>query len=135
MSMTRPAALNSEPNVTPMIDVLLVVLIVFMLSVIRVYHTMDVQLPEVCAVVCESSPPIVLEVLPGPAYRINRQTVAAADLLARLRSIYGPRPEKIIQVAGHPAARYSDIVGAMDLAKAAGVLEIGIVPKDLASGR
>jgi|SRR5689334_6503472 biopolymer transport protein TolR len=135
MPMPRSAALNAEPNVTPMIDVLLVVLIVFMVAMVRVYHTMDVQLPEACSGVCDASQPIVLEVLPGPTYRINRQAVAAADVLVRLRSIYGPRPDKIIQVAGHPAVRYSDVFAAMDVAKAAGVREIGIVPKDIANAR
>src|SRR5215467_15359370 len=120
--------LNAEPNVTPMIDVLLVVLIVFMMMVVRVYHTMDVVLPEPCVGACDASQPIVLEVLPGPEYRINRQPVAAADLFDRLRTIYAPRPEKIIQVAGSPSARYSDIFAAMDVAKAAGVRAIGIVP-------
>ncbi len=138
MSVTRPAVLavpNAEPNVTPMIDVLLVVIIVFMVAMVRVYHTMDAQLPQACSGVCADSPPIVLEVLPGPDYRINREPVAARDLRERLRSIYAVRPEKIIQVAGDPAVRYSDIVAAMDVAKAAGVREIGIVPKGLGATR
>jgi biopolymer transport protein ExbD len=124
-----------ESSQTPMIDVLLVVIIVFMVAMVRVYHTIDVVLPQACVGVCEASQPIVLEVLPGPAYRINRLPVAQPDLLAQLRSIYSARPEKIIQVAGHPAASYSDVVAAMDIAKSAGVRVIAVPPRELVSRR
>lgn len=135
MPIARQGTLSAEPNVTPMIDVLLVVIIVFMVAMVGVYHTMDVQLPDTCSGVCEASQPIVLEVLPGPAYRINHRPVAEADLLAELRRIYWARPEKIIQVAGHGAVRYSDVFAAMDVAKTAGVRAIGIVPKEVGDAR
>jgi biopolymer transport protein TolR len=134
MPVTRQP-LSAEPNVTPMIDVLLVVIIVFMVAMVRVYHTMDVQLPETCSAVCEASEPIVLEVLPGPTYRINRRAIADGDLGAALRDVYRARPEKIIQVAGYPTARYADVIAAMDVAKAAGVRAIGIAPKELSNAR
>ncbi|HSQ28886.1 MAG TPA: biopolymer transporter ExbD [Gemmatimonadaceae bacterium] len=123
----RPAA---EPNLTPMIDVLLVLIIVFMVVAVQVHRTIDVNLPEQCSGVCAANHPIVLEVLPGPAYRINQRSVPPAELLAELRGIYWARPEKIIQVAGYPQARYDEVIEAMDLAKSAGVRVIGIAPKD-----
>ena len=127
-----PAALhagfNAEPNVTPMIDVLLVMLIVFMVAIMRVHRTIDTQLPQPCAGVCDASPRIVLEVLPGPRYRINWVDVAPNELLARLRSIYATRPEKIIEVSGHRGVRYDNVVTAMDIAKSAGVSVIAIAP-------
>ena len=135
MTANRGRALTAEPNVTPMIDVLLVVLIVFMVAMVRVHHTMDVQLPQVCTGLCEASDPIVLEVLPGPTYRINRSPVAPGELLARLRRIYEPRPEKIIEVAGSGAIRYADVFTAMDIAKSAGVVEIAVAPKGLMGAR
>src|SRR5689334_10638662 len=110
MRATRVSALTAEPNVTPMIDVLLVVLIVFMVASVRVYHTMDVQLPQACSAFCQASTPIVLEVLPGPTYRINRRPVPPGELEAQLRTIYGPRAEKIIEVAGNGAVRYAEVV-------------------------
>jgi biopolymer transport protein TolR len=124
-----------EPNITPMIDVLLVLLIVFMVMVVQVHQSMDVALPVPCNGVCAGGEPIVLEVRPGPTYWINRAPVSAADLLPRLRWIYAGRPEKLIQVAGHPGVRYDDIVAAMDVAKAAGVRVIGIAPKALSGTR
>ena len=135
MPAKTQSVLSAEPNVTPMIDVLLVVLIVFMVAMIRVYHTMDVVLPSPCAGggSCEASTPIVLEVLPGPTYRINKRPVSERDLLSELNRIYSPRPEKIIQLAGDPSVRYDDIMAAMDVAKSAGVRVIGVAPKALSA--
>lgn len=128
--MTAPSRTiaNAEPNITPMIDVLLVLLIIFLMAIPQM-RTIDATLPQPCIGVCAGGDEIVLEVLPGPSYRLNRQTVAASDLLPHLAGVYRGRPEKIIQIAGHPGARYSDIVAAMDLARSAGVKVIGIAPK------
>jgi|SRR5690242_6873261 biopolymer transport protein TolR len=129
---------SAEPNVTPMIDVLLVLLIVFMVASVQMHHTMDAQLPErgCNTAVCEDSRQIVLEVLAGPTYRINAAPVAPGDLLDQLSSIYRDRPEKIIQVAGHPGAHYEDVVSAMDIARSAGIRVISIAPREsyLAAG-
>jgi biopolymer transport protein TolR len=129
MTVATTPRFSAEPNVTPMIDVLLVMLIVFMVAMMRVHHTMDVQLPQPCVVACGSGTQIVLEVLPGPRYRIDQTDVVAIDLLPRLKSIYAPRPEKVIQVAGSPGVRYNDVVAAMDVAKSAGVLVIAVSPR------
>jgi biopolymer transport protein ExbD len=120
---------SAEPNVTPMIDVLLVLLIVFMVVAIRVHRAIDTQLPQPCAGMCEGSEQIVLEILPGPSYRINQRAVPTSQLFATLEGIYRLRPEKVIEIAGHPGVRYDDVVAAMDIAKSAGVRAIGIAPK------
>ena len=130
MSNEKSVAPASEMNVTPMLDVLLVLLIIFMAASIRVHLTMDGELPIACAGVCEGTNSIVLEVLPGPSYRINKAPVAPEALREKLVSIYAGRPEKIIQVAGHPGATYQDVINAMDVAKGAGVRVVGIAPRD-----
>jgi len=130
MSNEKPAVAVSEMNVTPMLDVLLVLLTIFMAASIRVYLTMDGQHLLPCEGVCEASTSIVLEVLPGPAYRINKTPVPGEALRERLASIYAARPEKIIQIAGYPGASYQDVVSAMDMAKSAGVRVVGILPSD-----
>jgi biopolymer transport protein TolR len=134
MSPAATRVMNAEPNVTPMIDVLLVLLIVFMIANIRVRMTMDAVLPLDCAGACaaEANTEIVLEVLPGPTYRINGTLVnAAGSLLARIDQLYRGRPDKIIYVAGRPGVHYEDVIEAMDIARAAGVRVIGIPPKNL----
>jgi biopolymer transport protein ExbD len=110
--------------------VLLVLLIIFMAASIRVHVTMDGQLPLACAGACEGTSSIVLEVLPGPAYRVNKTPVPVDALRERLASIYSTRPEKIIQIAGYTGATYQDVVSAMDIAKSAGIAIVGIAPKD-----
>jgi biopolymer transport protein ExbD len=122
-------AISAEPNVTPMIDVLLVLLIVFMVMVVKVHHTLDVQLPQPQSGPSDGAVPIVLEVLPGPAYRINTKTVDPGHLGERLAGMYRDRPEKIIQIAGDPKATYKEVATAIDVARSAGVRVVGIVPR------
>ena len=129
MTHATPAVPNAEPNITPMIDVLLVLLIVFMMMAVQVHRSVDVQLPEPCIGGCVGAPAIVLEVLPGPRYRLNQRPIQSSDLLGELTATYRGRPDKTIQVAGKTGVRYSDVVNAMDVAKSAGATVIGIVPK------
>lgn len=125
--------LENEPNVVPMIDVLLVLLIIFMAALPSMRKAIDVQLPDPnpSTVANPNSDQIVLEVLPGPEYSINQKIkVDKAGLGPELKRIYDPRPEKIIFVKGDPAAKYQDVIEAMDIARGAGVKVIGVPPKD-----
>ena len=135
MSADKSPVAVSELNVTPMLDVLLVLLIIFMAASIRVRRTVDGSLSVPCAGLCEGSREIVLEVLPGPRYRINKSDVPSGELREQLATIYAARPEKIIQLAGHPGVTYQDVVTAMDIAKSAGVRVVGIAPRDAYLGR
>jgi biopolymer transport protein TolR len=135
--MRRPAspAPSSELNVTPMLDVLLVLLVIFMAS-IQARHAMDVQLPAPCVGACRGGDtPIVLEVLPGRHYRLNSAAISEADLPARLRAVYSGRPDKVLQVAGARNAVYQDVLNAMDVARGAGVQVIGVPSSDLSRSR
>ena len=124
--------LTNEINVTPMIDVLLVLLIIFMLVVPMSRKAIDLQLPDPTEQKSDANPPpqIVLEVLPGQKYLINKEPVTKTDLLKRLTEIYKDRPEKIIFVKGDPKVKYEDVIYAMDVSRGAGVKVIGISPKE-----
>ena len=135
MSMTPGGAkgLTNDINVTPMIDVLLVLLIIFMLVVPMSRKAIDLQLPDPTDQPQSSNPPpqIVLEVLPGNKYMVNKSPIPKEQLGAELKKIYDPRPEKIIFVKGAPkGVKYSDVIYAMDVARGAGVKVIGVSPKD-----
>jgi biopolymer transport protein TolR len=103
------SALTNEINVTPMIDVLLVLLIIFMMVIPMSRKAIDLQLPDPTPDDTNSGPPpsqIVLEVLPGNTF-------------------------KIIFVKGDPTVKYSDVINAMDVARGAGVKVIATTPKDV----
>jgi biopolymer transport protein ExbD len=128
------SGLTNDINVTPMIDVLLVLLIIFMMVIPMSRKAIDLQLPDPTPDDTNSGPPpsqIVLEVLPGNVFKINSQPVTKADLARKLKEIYDPRPDKIIFVKGDPTVKYSDVINAMDVARGAGVKVIATTPKDV----
>ena len=120
------SVMTADPNVTPFLDVLLVLLILFMYLCLNQQKTITAQLPDPNARATDAAPGIVLEVLPNATYAINTQHVAGAQLAARLRSIYANRPTKTLIVRGAPGSTYQDVVTAMDIARGAGVVAIGL---------
>ena len=134
MSAGGGTGLTNEPNVTPMIDVLLVLLIIFMMVIPMSRKAIDLQLPDPTPDDTPSGPPpsqIVLEVLPGNVYKVNSQPIPKAELQKRLKEIYDPRPDKIMFIKGDPTVKYSDVITAMDAARGAGVKVIGATPKEV----
>jgi biopolymer transport protein ExbD len=119
--------MNAEPNVTPFLDVLLVLLILFMYICLNQQKAIMAQLPDPSADPADNTPAIVLEVKPNAMYSINTEPVAGAQLAARLRAIYAGRPTKTILVRGAPGIRFQDVVTAVDIAKSTGVVAIGLM--------
>ena len=134
VSSSADNTLTNEPNVVPMIDILLVLLIIFMLVIPLSRKAIDLQLPDPAPTEASGPPPaqIVLEVLPNGVYQVNKQPVAKEALAAELKRIYDPRPDKIIFVKGDPTVKYSDVIWAMDVSRGAGVKVIGMTPKETA---
>ena len=137
MQMAGGKQLENDINVTPMIDVLLVLLIIFMAALPSMRKAIDIQLPDPNPQSVpdnQNSNQIVLEVLPGGVFAINTEKVDKVRLGPRLKEIYDARPEKIIFIKGDPAVKYQDVIDAMDIARGSGVKVIGVPPKDLAGG-
>ena len=121
--------LTNDINVTPMIDVLLVLLIIFMVIVPMARKTIDIQLPDPTPQPPGPPPPnIVLQVLQGGKFKVNAEEQPRANLAKRLKEIYDPRPDKLIFVKGDSLATYQDVIFAMDVARGAGVKVIGHMP-------
>lgn len=136
MSAGGGGGLNAEPNVTPMIDVLMVLLIIFMVIVPTSRKAIDVQVPDPNPAPTAATPSndqIVLTVHKGGTFEINKEPAQLAGLPARLKQIYDPRPDKIIFIKGDPDATYQDVIQAMDISRGAGVKVIGFTPKGAGS--
>jgi biopolymer transport protein ExbD len=128
------SGLTNEPNVVPMIDIMLVLLIIFMIMQPLMRKAVDLQLPEPTPSVATSnvaSNQIVLEVLEDGSYAVNREPLTKEGLSKRLTEIYEGRPDKIMFVKGDPKVKYQDVIFEMDQARGAGVKVIGIPPKDV----
>ncbi len=132
MAVEKAGSMDAEPNVVPMIDILLVLLIIFMIMQPMLRKAIDLQLPDPTPQVAPANADvkqIVLEVLPGEQYKINTVPVTKDGLAARLKEIYDPRPDKIIFIKGDPKVKYQDVIFAMDVSRGAGVKVIGVPPK------
>lgn len=131
MSTGGGGGLTNEPNVTPMIDVLLVLLVIFMMIIPMSRKAIDTQLPDPTPQPASQVNPdqIVLEVLPDDKYAVNKEPIEKAQLFNRLKTIFDPRPEKVIFVKGDTTVKYANVIWAMDQARGAGVKVIGVPPK------
>jgi biopolymer transport protein TolR len=132
---TRGAA--SEINVTPMIDILLVLLIIFMVIVPVTPRGEMAQAPNPHKGSATNPDTVVLEMLKAGggemAFRINHQPVAKSDLAARLASIYANRAERVLFLKGDDQLSFTQVAEVIDIGHAAGIDHIGLMtPKVLA---
>jgi biopolymer transport protein TolR len=117
-------------NMTPMIDVLLVLLIIFMVIQPTLQKGIEVQVPPVEERPAEATPDqITLEIRPGPDYLINGIPVPTAELRSQIRGIFADRPRKVLFVKGAEDIQYGDVVRAVDAARGAGIEVVGLVPR------
>jgi len=125
------AGLSSEINVTPMIDVLLVLLIIFMVIVPAIPKGEAVVAPMPAQKTAEPGSPVVLEVGKAPygsvVFRINRSPVARKDLVSTLEAIYANRSERVLFVQGDDDLSFTQVAEAIDIGHAAGADRIGLI--------
>ncbi len=121
----------AQINVTPMIDVLLVLLIIFMVIVPTKSVGLDSQVPQPDNQSSAAAPPstIVIFVQGDGNIEVNRQPVMVAELGHRLMTVFHGRPESTVFVGGEPQVEFRHIAQVIDVCKGAGIRHVGLLPK------
>src|SRR5947209_18254386 len=126
------AGVDADINVTPLIDVRLVLLIIFMITQPMSRKGFDVQVPPKQQQKTKEKPSsqIVLELRADGSYAINGQPYAVSQLDQAFHQIYDPRPAKLLFIKAAPNRKYLDVMQAMDIAHGDGVQALAFKPPE-----
>jgi len=124
--------LHADMNVTPLIDVLLVLLIIFMVIVPVIPRGINSSVPQPSkGQDPHSEATIVLQVLAGPSgqtvYKINQDAIAIGDLSRRLSAIFSTRADRVLFIKGDESLDFAIVAEAMDIGRSAGAERVALL--------
>ena len=128
---------KSEPNVVPLCDILLVLLIIFMVITPAMQKGIDIKLPEVTGPTGPDDRKdigaVVLTMESDKTLKINQTTVDLSQLEIQLRDIYQTRQDKTIFIRADETLPYQEVLRIIDIAKGAGIEVLGVIPERYAT--
>ncbi len=131
LSRSRGRRGNGDINVTPFVDVVLVLLIIFMVTAPLMLQGMDVNLPKTTTQpIRMPNAPLVLTVTKDGEYSLARKTIPAKELQKKLEAVFEARGSKEVFLRADEAAPYGVVVKAMSAARKAGATRLGIVTEE-----
>jgi biopolymer transport protein TolR len=131
-------AYKSDINITPLVDVVLVLLIIFMVITPLLQMGYDVKVPPKVNMPENTPPPtdlVIVSLTPQNKMYLNKEEVNAQTLSLRLTEILKNRANKTVFFSGDDAANYGEVIKVMDLCRSAGAKNIGIVMEAVPVGQ
>jgi len=138
MAVGPNRGVKNEINVTPLVDVVLVLLIIFMVVTPMLQRGKDVRLPQAHKTEKErkgESDPLILSVTPDKKMYVERDAYDANSLGKRLHTEFEVSPNRRILLKGDQALTYGDVRKVMDIARKAGAKGIGLGVEELKAGK
>jgi biopolymer transport protein ExbD len=130
----RTTAIRPDINVTPLIDILLVMLVIFLAAVTLTQQGIDSQLPKATQEIAAAPGRVVLEMTSTRALAVNHQPLTLSQLQPFLRDVYQQRSDKTLYISASGSLPYGAIVDVMDAAKGAGVDRLGVITDRMRRG-